>query len=61
MPPVGFNSESNSPATWGCHLWHGPIEWVFIGRKLVLRFLAWNDWQPVFFRLAAALSRPLLR
>ena len=26
------------------------------GRQLVLRLLAWNDWQPVFFRLADALT-----
>ena len=38
-----------------------PCQVLTTGRKLVLRYLAWNTWQSVFFRLAAALSRPLLR
>ena len=38
-----------------------PCQVLTTGRKLVLRYLAWNTWQPVFFRLASALSRPLLR
>jgi hypothetical protein len=29
---------------------------VLTGRQLVLRLLAWNDWQPVFFRLVDALT-----
>ena len=38
-----------------------PCQVLTTGRRKVLRYLAWNTWQPVFFRLAAALSRPLLR
>jgi hypothetical protein len=36
-----------------------PCQVLSTGRRLVLRLLAWNSWQPVFFRLADALSRPL--
>ena len=27
--------------------------------RLVIRLLAWNEWQPVFLKLAARLSQPL--
>jgi hypothetical protein len=33
-----------------------PCQVLQTGRQLVLRLLAWNDWQPVFFRLADALT-----
>ncbi|MDZ4684176.1 MAG: IS1380 family transposase [Planctomycetaceae bacterium] len=33
-----------------------PAQVLKIGRQLVLRLAAWNDWQPVFFRLAQALT-----
>jgi hypothetical protein len=33
-----------------------PAQVLQTGRQLVLRLLAWNDWQPVFFRLADALA-----
>ena len=36
-----------------------PCQVLHAGRKLVLRLLAWNDWQPDFFRLATALAHPL--
>lgn len=38
-----------------------PAQIVRTGRRLVIRLLAWNAWQPVFLRLAARLcrSRPL--
>ena len=36
-----------------------PCQVLSTGRRLVLRLLAWNHWQPVFFRLADALSHPL--
>ncbi len=36
-----------------------PCQVLTTGRRLVLRLLAWNSWQPVFFRLAEALSHPL--
>jgi hypothetical protein len=38
-----------------------PCQVLTTGRRLVLRLLAWNDWQPVFFRLAADLANPLRR
>ena len=36
-----------------------PCQVLRTGRKLVLRLLAYNAWQEVFFRLARQLSRPL--
>lgn len=36
-----------------------PAQVVRTGRRLVIRLLAWNEWQPVFARLAARLRRPL--
>jgi hypothetical protein len=36
-----------------------PCQVLRTGRRLVLRLLAWNDWQPAFFRLAADLAHPL--
>jgi len=33
-----------------------PVQVVRTGRWLVIRLLAWNEWQPVFLRLAAKLS-----
>ena len=38
-----------------------PCQVLNTGRRLVLRLLAWNDWQPTFFRLAADLAHPLRR
>ena len=38
-----------------------PCQVLKTGRRLVLRLLAWNDWQPVFCRLAADLAHPLRR
>jgi hypothetical protein len=34
-----------------------PAQVVRTGRRLVIRLLAWNEWQPVFLRLAARLCR----
>jgi hypothetical protein len=36
-----------------------PCQIVRKGRKILHRLLAWNQWQTVFFRLQARLSRPL--
>ena len=36
-----------------------PAQIVKSGRQLIVRLLGWNTWQPVFFRLAEALRRPL--
>jgi hypothetical protein len=38
-----------------------PCQVLKTGRRLVLRLLAWNNWQPVFSRLAADLAHPLRR
>jgi hypothetical protein len=38
-----------------------PAQVVRTGRRLVFRLLAWNDWQPVFLKLAARLCRRPLR
>ena len=35
-----------------------PAQVVKGGRRLVMRVLAWNDWQPVFMRLAEILTPP---
>ena len=36
-----------------------PCQVLTTGRRLVLRVLGWNKWQPEFFRLAASLASPL--
>jgi len=36
-----------------------PAQIVTTGRKIICRFLAWNPWQHVFFRLLDQLRRPL--
>lgn len=36
-----------------------PCQVLKTSRKIVHRLLAWNHWQPAFFRLAAHLARPL--
>jgi hypothetical protein len=36
-----------------------PAQIVSTGRRIVYRLLAWNPWQPVFFRLLDQLRRPL--
>jgi hypothetical protein len=38
-----------------------PCQVLTTGRRLILRLLAWNPWQPVFFRLVADLAHPLRR
>jgi hypothetical protein len=38
-----------------------PAQVVRTGRRLVIRLLAWNEWQPVFLKLAALLRRRSLR
>ena len=38
---------------------HVPCQIVRTGRKIVYRLLSWNAWQAAFFRLHAALNRPL--
>ena len=36
-----------------------PCQVLHTGGKLLLRLLAYNQWQPLFFRLAEQLCRPL--
>ncbi|HEX3655202.1 MAG TPA: IS1380 family transposase [Pirellulales bacterium] len=36
-----------------------PAQILHTGGRLVFRLLAWNEWQPVFLKLAARLCRPL--
>ena len=36
-----------------------PAQIVRTGRRLVVRLLGWNEWQPVLLRLAERLCRPL--
>jgi len=36
-----------------------PAQIVRTGRRLVVRLLNWNEWQPVVLTLAARLCRPL--
>jgi hypothetical protein len=38
-----------------------PAQVLRTGRRLVIRLLAWNEWQPVFLKLAAQLRRRPLR
>ena len=38
-----------------------PCQVLTTGRRLIMRLMAWNRWQPVFFRLAADLTHPLRR
>jgi hypothetical protein len=35
-----------------------PAQVVTSGRRVIVRLLAWNHWQPIFFRLAAQFIRP---
>lgn len=46
-------------ATFRQALINVPAQIVRTGRKIVYRLLSWNEWQPAFFRLHAALNRPL--
>jgi hypothetical protein len=36
-----------------------PAQIIRTGRRLIYRFLAWNPWQPVFFRFLDSLTQPL--
>ena len=38
-----------------------PCQVLKTGRRLILRLLAWNEWQSVFFRLTADIAHPLRR
>ena len=36
-----------------------PAQIIRTGGKIIYRFLAWNSWQPVFFRLVEQLRKPM--
>lgn len=46
-------------ATFRHALVNVPAQIVRTGRRIVYRFLSWNPWQHVFFRLTDQLSLPL--
>ena len=46
-------------ATFRRALVHVPAQILRTGRKIVSRLLAWNPWQPVFFRLLDQIAQPL--
>ena len=46
-------------ATFRRALLNVPAQIVRTGRKIIYRLLAWNPWQPVFFRLLDQLRQPL--
>jgi hypothetical protein len=67
--PCGFGKEKQAGQkrdlltmefrTFVNSLMRVPAQVVRTGRRLVIRLLAWNEWQPVFLKLAARLCRPL--
>jgi hypothetical protein len=67
--PNGFGKEKQTEQKHGLlmmefrtfvnHIMRVPAQIVHTGRRLVIRLLAWNEWQPVFLRLAARLRQPL--
>ncbi len=40
------------------HFLRVPAQIVKTGRQIIVRLLAWNAWQPVFFRLVDQFTRP---
>ena len=46
---------SSSPAN---NFMRIPAQVVNTGRRVIVRLLAWNLWQPIFFRLAGRFTRP---
>jgi hypothetical protein len=36
-----------------------PAQIIRIAGRIIYRLLAWNPWQPVFFRLVEQLSKPM--
>ena len=64
--PCGFGKEKQAEQKRGLltmefrtfvnSLMRVPAQVIRTGRRLVIRLLAWNEWQPVFLKLAARLS-----
>ena len=67
--PCGFGKEKQAAQKRGLltmefrtfvnSLIRVPAQILRTGRQLVIRLLAWNEWQPVFLKLATRLSQPL--
>ena len=67
--PCGFGKEKQAAQKRGLltmefrtfvnSLIRVPAQILRTGRQLVIRLLAWNEWQQVFLKLAARLSHPL--
>lgn len=67
--PCGFGKEKQAEQKRGLlmmefrtfvnSIMRVPAQVVHTGRRLVIRLLAWNEWQHVFLRLATRLCRPL--
>jgi hypothetical protein len=67
--PCGFGKEKQAAQKRGLltmefrtfvnSLIRVPAQILRTGRQLVIRLLAWNEWQPVFLKLASRLSQPL--
>ena len=67
--PCGFGKEKQAEQKRGLltmefrtfvnNIMRVPAQIVRTGRRLVIRLLAWNEWQTVFLKLAALLRQPL--
>jgi hypothetical protein len=67
--PCGFGKEKQAEQKRGLltmefrtfvnNIMRVPAQIVHTGRRQVIRLLAWNEWQPVFLKLAARLCHPL--
>ena len=56
--PRSNNCSGLEFRTFVNHFLRVPAQIVKTGRQLVVRLLAWNSWQPVFFRLVDQFTRP---
>jgi hypothetical protein len=67
--PCGFGKEKQAEQKRGLlmmefrtfvnFIMRVPAQILHTGRRLVIRLLAWNEWQPVFLKLVARLCRPI--
>ena len=67
--PCGFGKEKQAEQKRGLltmefrtfvnFIMRVPAQILHTGRRLVIRLLAWNEWQPVFLKLVARLWRPI--
>jgi Transposase DDE domain group 1 len=66
--PCGFGKEKQAEQKRGLlmmefrtfvnNIMRVPAQIIHTGRRLVIRLLAWNQWQPVFLKLVARLCQP---